>query len=340
MQCRRVVVVGAGVVGLSTAMCIAESLPQCSVTVLADRFTPHTTSDVAAGIVMGGPPIPSVPLHRQHRWFKDTFDHLLEIARSPQAAEAGVYLCSGWQVFREVPREPRPFWADDVLGFRCMTDAELKVFPQHKFGRALTTVRCECLYYLPWLQKRFKRAGGVLKKARVTDLRELCCDYDLVVNCSGLGAQELAGDSEVHPIRGQIIRVQAPWLKNFIQETNRNTYIFPGRDSVVVGGTRQMGDWRLGADAGDTKGILERCRQLEPSLRDAVLLEEVVGLRPGRATPRLEMVLLETSLGQKVPVVHNYGHGAWGVSLSWGSAVEALKLVRESLVNLPPLSRL
>lgn len=48
----RVAVVGAGVVGLSTAVCIAEALPSCSVTVLAEKFSPDTTSDGAAGILI------------------------------------------------------------------------------------------------------------------------------------------------------------------------------------------------------------------------------------------------------------------------------------------------
>ncbi|KAG5857252.1 hypothetical protein ANANG_G00017430 [Anguilla anguilla] len=340
MQHTRVVVVGAGVVGLSTAVCIAEALPSCSVTVLADRFTPDTTSDVAAGIVMGGAPIPDIPLQQQHRWFKDTFDHLLEIARSQQASEAGVLLSSGWQIFREVPSERRPFWADDVLGFRFMTDAELKGFPQYKFGQAFTTVKCECPIYLPWLEKRFKRARGLLKKGRVSDLQELCHNYDIVVNCSGLGARVLAGDSGVHPVRGQILRVHAPWLKHFIRDSDGHTYIYPGRDSVTVGGTRQVGDWRLAADKGESEAILERCCRLEPSLREAVRLGELVGLRPGRASPCLKKMLLETPAGRRVPVVHNYGHAGWGVSFSWGMALEALKLVRESLIELPPPSRL
>ncbi|XP_061100986.1 D-aspartate oxidase isoform X2 [Conger conger] len=340
MQRTRVVVVGAGVVGLSTAVCIAEALPYCSVTVLAERFTPDTTSDIAAGIVMGGVPFPDIPLQQQHRWFKNTFDHLLEIARSQQASEAGVFLSSGWQIFQEVPDERRPFWADDVLGFRYMTDAELKAFPQYKFGQAFTTVKCECPFYLPWLEKRFKRAGGLMKKGRVTDLQELCHNYDLVVNCSGLEARVLVGDSAVHPIRGQILRVHAPWLKHFIRVGDGHTYIYPGRDSVTVGGTRQVGNWKLVADAGESEAILDRCCRLEPSLREAVCLGELVGLRPGRASPRLERGLLETAGGRRVPVVHNYGHGGWGVSLSWGTALEALKLVRESLIELPPPSRL
>ena len=45
------VVVGAGVIGLSTAVVLAEALPLCRVTVVADRFSPDTTSDGAAGIL-------------------------------------------------------------------------------------------------------------------------------------------------------------------------------------------------------------------------------------------------------------------------------------------------
>ena len=51
MQSVKVVVVGSGVVGLSTAVCLAENLPHCSVTVISERFSPDTTSDGAAGIL-------------------------------------------------------------------------------------------------------------------------------------------------------------------------------------------------------------------------------------------------------------------------------------------------
>ncbi|KAJ8353256.1 hypothetical protein SKAU_G00208230 [Synaphobranchus kaupii] len=193
---------------------------------------------------------------------------------------------------------------------------------------------------LPAVALGFKRAGGQLKKGRVTDLKELCNNYDILANCSGLEARVLAGDNGVHPVRGQILRVHAPWLKHFIRESDGHTYIYPGRDSVTVGGTRQEGDWRLVPDVGESEAILERCCRLEPSLREAMCLGELVGLRPGRASPRLERELLETPEGRSVPVVHNYGHGGWGVSFSWGTALEALKLVRESLIERPPPSRL
>lgn len=60
-----------------------------------------------------------------------------------------------WQIHKELPADKVPFWSAFVLGFRIMTDRELKRFPDHKFGQAFTTVKCECSNYLPWMEKRF-----------------------------------------------------------------------------------------------------------------------------------------------------------------------------------------
>ncbi|XP_069016696.1 D-aspartate oxidase [Embiotoca jacksoni] len=329
MRSVRVAVVGAGVVGFSTAVCISEALPVCSVTVLAERFSPDITSDVAAGILLAAE-YPDIPLERQRRWFKDSFDHLLAVAQSAHAPEAGVMLSSGWQVFREVPSDQKPFWSDFVIGFRQMTKRELERFPEHKFGLACTTVKCECSSYLPWLEKRFREAGGRVQQRKVDSLQELSGSFDLIVNCSGLGSRTLVGDTMVHPIRGQVLKVEAPWLQHFVRDGDGTTYIYPGIHSVTVGGTRQEGDWRLQLDEGDGKSILQRCSRLEPSLSRAKVLGQRVGLRPGRRNPRVERELLEVQ-GRQVPVIHNYGHGGWGVSLAWGTAVDALRLVRECL---------
>uniref|UniRef100_A0A8C9WDG4 D-aspartate oxidase n=1 Tax=Scleropages formosus TaxID=113540 RepID=A0A8C9WDG4_SCLFO len=324
-----VAVVGAGVVGLSTAVVIAEALPHCSVTVLADRFTPNTTSDGAAGILFASQ-FPDVPVEQQRRWFKRTFDHLLLIASSPEAGVAGVFLSSGWQIFREVPPEKKPYWSDCVLSFGTMTDAELKRFPQYKFGQAFTTIKCECPSYLPWLQKRLEKAGGIMIHEKVTDLAELGLRYDVIVNCSGLGSRELLGDEDVHPVRGQVLRVHAPWLQHFVRVADGHTYIYPGAGGVTLGGTRQ---------AADSQAIFERCRRLEPSLGSARPLGEWVGLRPGRRNPRVERGHVRVH-GRRVPVVHNYGHGGWGITLSWGTALDALDLVRQCLNERPPEARL
>lgn len=61
-----------------------------------------------------------------------------------------------WQIFKEVPVEKKPFWSDLVIGFRLLTQDEVvQRFPDHKFAQAFTTLKCECVTYLPWLEKRF-----------------------------------------------------------------------------------------------------------------------------------------------------------------------------------------
>ncbi|XP_028855403.1 D-aspartate oxidase [Denticeps clupeoides] len=334
----KVVVVGAGVIGLSTAVCLAENLPNCSVTIVSQHLSPNTTSDGAAGILITTE-FPDVPVDRQLRWFKDTFDHLLAIAESSEAGKAGVFLSTGCQIFKEVPRDKKPYWSDVVLGFRTLTERELKRFPHHKFGHAFTTLKCECMSYLPWLEKRFRNAGGMIIQEKVTDLRSLASHFDIVINCSGLGCCSFLEDVDVEPIRGQVVHLHAPWVKNFIRDADGKTYIYPGMNSVILGGTRQVGDWRLEVDEVDRQGILARCCSLEPSLRGGHILREWVGLRPGRRSPRVEKEQIQLQDGRKVPVIHNYGHGGNGVTLSWGTALNVLRLVSQCIQH-PPISRL
>ncbi|XP_043295492.1 D-aspartate oxidase isoform X1 [Cervus elaphus] len=380
MDTVRIAVVGAGVMGLSTAVCISKMVPGCSITVISDKFTPETTSDVAAGMLIP-PTYPDTPIQKQKQWFKETFDHLFAIVNSTEAEDAGVILVSGWQIFRSIPTEEVPYWADVVLGFRKMTKDELKKFPQHVFGHAFTTLKCEGPAYLPWLQKRVswqagdpgepmpygsslkagkhwtqekpmfqpesedrkkltfqpecspaegrvKGSGGLILTRQIEDLWELHPSFDIVVNCSGLGSRQLAGDSEIFPVRGQVLKVQAPWVKHFIRDSSGLTYIYPGVSNVTLGGTRQKGDWNLSPDAEISKEILSRCCALEPSLRGAYDLREKVGLRPSRPGVRLEKELLAQG-SRRLPVVHNYGHGSGGIAMHWGTALEATRLVNE-----------
>lgn len=133
--------------------------------------------------------------------------------------------------------------------------------------------------------------------------------------------------------------VNAPWLKNFVRDGDGMTYIYPGITYASIGATRQVEDWRMEVDKEDSEGILERCGRLEPSLRAAKVMSEWVGLRPGRANVRLEREYLQIG-SRQVPLVHNYGHGGCGVSLSWGTALDALDLLRHSLFDKPPQARL
>ena len=58
------------------------------------------------------------------------------------------------------------------------------------------------------------------------------------------------------------------------------------------------------------------------ALAHAAVLGVSVGLRPCRAVVRLEL----EEIGEQ-RVIHNYGHGGAGVTLSWGCAEEVVRLI-------------
>lgn len=100
-------------------------------------------------------------------------------------------------------------------------------------------------------------------------------------------------------------------------------YIIPRQDGVILGGTAQAGDWDLAVDGETAVTIRQNCLQLEPRLQDAEILEHRVGLRPGRPEVRLETQPLTPTC----TVIHNYGRGGAGFTLSWGCADEVVMLV-------------
>jgi len=167
-------------------------------------------------------------------------------------------------------------------------------------------------------------------KQYVNNLAELD-SYDVIVNCSGLGAQQLCQDNKVVPIRGQVTKVRAPWLKTAFY-ADYDTYIIPGFHGVVtLGGTRQYESYNLNVNKYDTIDIRERCENLVPSLAGAEVVREAVGLRPHRSSVRVETEGIHGADGNVVKCVHNYGHGGYGVTTSPGTALYAVKLVKEML---------
>ncbi|XP_077991339.1 D-aspartate oxidase-like [Glandiceps talaboti] len=334
-----VCIVGAGVVGVSTGVCIQETIPDVEVTIVADKFTPDTTSDGAGGLwephALG-----STPVHLMKQWCDATFKHLSKLLQLEDANDAGVHLASGYHVFREKVRDPD--WAGSVYGFRTLTesDEELKMFPGYKYAWFFTSIMCEGPRYLPWLTKRYKGKGGKLVKRHLNSLSELSSKYDVVVNCSGLGAYSLIDDKTMYPIRGQLVRVDAPWVKHFVAFDDFVYYIFPGDKTVALGGTHQYKDWRQTNDEKDCDKVFDGCCKLVPSLKKSKVLGKWAGLRPGRPTVRLEKEKMNFR-GEHMKVVHNYGHGGGGISLHWGCAQDATRLVKESLSSsMIPTSRL
>lgn len=169
---------------------------------------------------------------------------------------------------------------------------------------------------------------------RITALSQLTQAYDLVINCTGLGSRYLSDvqDQSVVPIRGQVIRVRAPWVRHAVMAGS--SYILPNRDCIILGGTKEVDNYSLSPDPETAERILRECTKVLPSLAKAVKVADCVGLRPYRPEIRIEV---DPSCAK---IIHNYGHGGSGVTLCWGSALEVVRLARESLQKAALKSKL
>ena len=294
-----VVVIGGGVIGLSTAILLRES--GFDANIVAAAPVSETTSAVAAAIWC---PYKAQPEDRILGWGKRAFEVFEELSHNP---ETGIHMREGIELHYEPA--PEPFWASAVPGVRrCETD-ELPL--GRRGGHVFTVPVIETPIYLRYLARRFENSGGSIERRTVASLDDVAEEAAVIVNCTGLGSRELVGDESTHPIRGQVLRVCNPGLTRFILDDENPegvTYIIPRSEDCILGGTAEENVWGTVPDPRVAEGILRRCEKLEPRLAGAEVLEHRVGLRPGRPEVRLELERLYGGL----PCIHNYGHGGSG----------------------------
>jgi D-amino-acid oxidase len=311
-----VAVLGAGVSGLTSAITLLEAGHR--VRVVAAEPSATTTSALAAAVWF---PTHVGPPDRVLGWGGSTFRTLLAQAA---AGVPGVVMRESLALYRDPP--PRPDWADAVGRVRPAAPGELP--PGYRHGLRFAVPLVEMPVHLPWLVDRVRALGGEFVYRRVRTLGELVdADTDVVVNCAGLAARELVGDRSVYPVRGRILRVRNPGLTVSVRDEQHpggRAYVHPRADDCILGGTLDEGEWDTAVDPAAGAAILDRCCDLVPQLRGATVLEQVVGLRPGRPSVRLEQ---ERGRIGGARVVHNYGHGGSGITLSWGCAREVADLV-------------
>ncbi|MDG4798208.1 FAD-dependent oxidoreductase [Micromonospora sp. WMMD1082] len=309
----RVRVIGAGVVGLTSALRLAQA--GHDVDVVAGKVGDSTTSALAAALWY---PYRAYPEADVTRWSSLTYATLCGLAADPST---GVRLRLGRELFRSPA--PDPWWRDAVPELGRPTDERLPA--GYLDGYELTVPVVDMAVHLPWLLGRLTEAGVAVRGGQVDDLAGAFAGVDAVVNCTGLGARKLLGDGSLTPVRGQVVVVAQVGLSEWLldqTDPGRLTYIVPRSDTVLLGGTADEGDEDLTVRPGTAAGILDRCAALVPALRGARVLRHRVGLRPGRPRVRLEAEVVERG-----PVVHCYGHGGAGVTLSYGCADEVAELV-------------
>jgi D-amino-acid oxidase len=301
----RVIVVGAGVVGLSCAVRLLEDGHR--VDVLARDLPLETTSAVAAALWY---PYRAFPFEQVTGWSARSYREFATLAGLPGT---GVRMLEGTELHRA--RTPDPWWTSAVPALTRVS----AMAPPYVDGWTFVAPVVEMPVYLRWLAARVGALGGTVTRMALIGLPDAA---EVVVNATGLGARLMADDPSVTPVRGQVVYVDQVGVDRWWLDESGPVYVVPRSKDIVVGGTDDEGEWSRTPSPETAALILERAAALVPEIAGARVLRHKVGLRPARPRVRLEA---EQRGGTRV--VHCYGHGGAGVTLSWGCAEEVAGLV-------------
>jgi D-amino-acid oxidase len=321
---RNVAILGAGVSGLSCGVLFAERGYRTAI--FAKEIGQQTTSSVAAAIWF---PYHVEPAERVIPLALETYQVLLDLARFP---ESGVSIIESRQFLRTGEIEI-PDWAIP-LGAQRLSSVATSLWPVQDYARprgdsfksgfSLRVPLMDTTIYLDYLAARFLKAGGEINaNVDFKNLQDVDSKSVLVINCAGIGARELVQDADLEPHRGQVAIV--PRIEGLscaiVCDDAPLMYAIPRRNDCLFGGTNELSD-NLTADPGTTSRIVAECSRVL-NIDEPRVLTARVGLRPFR---RSGVRLERDRLRDGRTIIHNYGHGGAGFTLSWGCARKVLEL--------------
>lgn len=267
---RRAAVLGCGAVGLATARLFQDH--GFEVGLYARELPPDTTSNIAGALWA-----PSYLLDDEHQ--TPAFAH--QLARASRFAHRYFQLLPDrrygvrWIPLYMLSSRPQPRlgwdWAVTPELFRSRTHSP----GTHPFGdryaHEYRMMMIEPSIYLPAMMDAFRLAGGTLTVRELRGIDEvLALPESVVINCTGLGARNLFGDDSLMPIKGQLtVIAPQPRIDYGVIDGAAGLYMFPRRDGLQLGGTRDRGDWSVTPDRQAADALLNGHRRLFDSARSA-----------------------------------------------------------------------
>lgn len=248
-----VAVIGAGVIGLTTAILLQRL--GYDVTIYAAAAWPHTTSNASAATFF---PSHVVSADRVTSQFTSTFEEALR--RSYHAfqrltgAHYGIrwldsYMLSGDGASSESP-DVETQVHEKVVG----ANVRQLERGEHPFAAARVSqgrdLVIEPMRYLRALLEDVRVAGGVVRIRRFDTLRDVAhLPERAVFNCTGLGARRLVGDADLRPARGQLCVLPPQPEVDYTLYHGPFYYMVPREDGIILGGTFELDAEATTADA-------------------------------------------------------------------------------------------
>ncbi|OAX82618.1 hypothetical protein ACJ72_03025 [Emergomyces africanus] len=337
-----IVVIGAGIIGVSSALTLLETLPPLKYHILlvseffsTDGLNPSYPTTLAGAHYR---PIPATTPQLKYEALlaKSTYKRFKNLAA--EHPEYGVKFMEGIDyVSGDAASSYQALLPEyvDIDGFRVLEPNER---PEGvEFGARYETYTIDPEVYMVHLLRRFKLAGGEVQRMRLKSVEEA---FDIrgngkvkiVINCTGFGID----DPKSFIIRGQTCLVSNPCDKTITQQNADGTWSFliprPLNGGTVVGGTKQPNDWNPEPSLAVRDQLLKNAAKLYPPVVNKQgkfdVIRDIVGRRPAReGGMRLELEALAGSRN----IVHAYGAAGRGVELSWGVAEEVLKMTQRAV---------
>ena len=309
---KKIAIVGAGISGLACAYLLSRK--NYSITIFAKAFSPDITSNRAAAFWF--------PYHirndrRGVEWCRTSYRIFRQLMHDPGT---GISMKQLIKVVREDVAEDEPVWIE------FMPEGSIRMVPKEKLKPGVAKAYdvqvplIETQIFLPYLKEYLLTKNVGFQQGDVKDLRSFRSSHDVVINCTGLGARDLCDDQNVIPVRGQVALIET--LPDFpiYLDNEKPLYIVPRKDAMIIGGTYEENIFDEATEAETIEKILCNAYEVFPQLKQQKILGSWAGLRPYRPVVRVE---------REEKIIHNYGHGGSGFTLSFGCAEEVVKLVEE-----------
>src|SRR3954470_3411810 len=303
----RIAIIGAGVSGLTSGVVLAEQGYETHL--FASEPPAKTTSAVAAAMWF---PYDAEPADKVISWALESYEIFRTLSRDSATGVSMIQL----RQFCRTEELKIPPWAEP-LNARSTASKEF----------VMTVPLSDSSIYLGYLERRLAAAGGKLTAGvRFEKPEEVDPTFDLVINCAGIGARTLVRDPDLEPHRGQVVLVPKLDLPDAVVcDDPPLMYVIPRANDCVLGGTNEISD-DLRPDPSVTAAIVSECSAVL-KIPPPRIIATRVGLRPYRRSGvRVEAGRMTDGR----TIVHNYGHGGAGFTLSWGCAETVLNLARGS----------
>lgn len=339
------IIIGAGVLGLSTAYTVLTTHPKTPIMILAAELPtdPRTSWTPDYASMWAGahyrPIAPSTPeQHVERAYAMKTYAKMRYLAQHHPVS--GVAILPGVEYLEkpgvtELALQTGDMYAGPGDRFRLLAAAEL---PEGvAWGCEYDTYCVNVTIYCQWLLRQLEALGARVVRRRLRNPEDAFStatslgfrDAKVVINCSGRGFDV---DPNTYPIRGQTVLVRQQYWRTVTRQCREGGWSFliprPQNGGTIVGGTKEVGSWDGKVSDRTRQELLERAAKYFPDFvadsADFDVVSDNVGRRPARnGGLRAEVEVLA---GRR-RVVHGYGAGGRGYEISWGVAEELARLL-------------